>query len=319
MKTWSNKSLGVLLGALALLLLNGCAEGDEVFDQIVAAEQRGAILRTINIVSDELPIGQSDAFFGVDLEVQDQQNGDLLATLDVFISFTDNTVDGGTDNSKAEALAESIPASEFTTGEFGLPRTSFTITLPEMLSALALADSDVDGSDVFGIRFELVLTDGRRFSNDDNSGTITGSYFSSPFLYSATIVCPPKPPTPGVWTIDMQDSYGDGWQTDSSGGGAGLQLILEDGTILEVGLCSPYGSAVGTFLESGNGLCVENDGSSGSGTITVPAGAGISEWFWPGDFWGEISFQIYTPNGNLVADVPTGTGAGNLAINFCVD
>lgn len=318
MKSFIQKNIGKAFAVL-LVVFTACEDGNEVFDQIVDAEQRGAILRTISVVSDELPIGAADSFFGVDLEVQDQQNGGLLSALEVYIAFTDNTVDGGDDKSRSEVLAESIPPSDFTTGEFGLPRTSYEITLPEMLSALGLPGSDVDGSDVFSIRFELVLTDGRTFSNDDNSGTITGSYFSSPFLYSATVVCPPKPPTPGVWTIEMQDSYGDGWQTTSSGGGSGLQLILEDGTILEVGLCSPYGSAVGTFLESGNGLCVENNGSEGVGTITVPAGAGISEWFWPGDFWGEISFQIYTPNGNLVADIPTGTGAGNLAINFCVD
>lgn len=318
MKIFNYKSFGVALGAVALLL-TACAEGEEVFDQIVDAEQRGAILRTISIVSNELPIGNSDSFFGVDLEVQDQQDGDLLGALEVYLSFTDNTVDGGDDKSKAEVLAESIAASAFTTGEFGLPRTSYSITLPEMLSALALPDADVDGGDVFSIRFELVLTDGRSFSNDDNSGTITGSYFSSPFLYAATVVCPPKPPTAGVWTIEMQDSFGDGWQTDTGGGGAGLQLILEDGTILEVGLCSPYGSAAGTFLESGNGQCTENNGSDGIGTITVPADAGISEWFWPGDFYGEITFQIYTPNGNLVADVPTSTAAGPIAINFCVD
>ena len=318
MKRFMYKNLGKSFAAL-LILLSACAEGDEVFDQIVAAEQRGAILRTLTIVSDELPIGASDSFFGVDLEVQDQEDGDLLSALEVYLAFTDNTVGSGGDKSIAESLAETIAASEFAPGEFGLPRLSYSITLPEMLSALGLPDADVDGSDVFSIRFELVLTDGRRFSNDDNSGTITGSYFSSPFLYSATVVCPPKPPTPGVWTIEMQDSYGDGWQTETSGGGAGLQLILEDGTILEVGLCSPYGSAAGTFLESGNGLCTENNGSVGTGTITVPADAGISDWFWPGDFWGEISFQIYTPNGNLVADVPTGTAAGNIAINFCVD
>ena len=122
MKIWSNKTLGAILGASALLL-TACAEGDEVYDQIAAAEQRGAILRTISIVSDELPIGASDSFFGVDLEVQDQQNGGLLSTLDVYLSFTDNTVDGGDDKSKGEALASSIPASAFTTGEFGLPRT----------------------------------------------------------------------------------------------------------------------------------------------------------------------------------------------------
>lgn len=317
MKIFNYKSLGVALGALALLL-TACAEGDEVFDQIVAAEQRGAILRTINVVSDELPIGNSDSFFGVDLEVQDQQNGDLLSALEVYLSFTDNTVEGGDDKSKAEVLAESVPASDFADGEFGLPRTSYSITLPEMLSALALPDADVDGSDVFSIRFELVLTDGRTFSNDDNSGTITGSYFSSPFLYSATVVCPPKPPTPGVWLVNMTDSFGDGWQTDDGSGGSGITVTLNDGTVLEVGLCSPYGGAAGTFLESGNGLCTENDGSSGTGTITIPAGTESADWFFPGDAYGEIGFEIVTPNGNVVGGY-TSVVAGPIAINFCVD
>ncbi len=318
MKMFNYKTLGVLLGAVTLLFV-ACEEGDEIFDQIRDAEQRGAILRTINVTSDELPIGASDSFFGVEVEYQDQQDGDLLSALEVYVGFTDNTVEsGGTDNSKAETLAATIAASEFTTGEFGLPRTSYSITLPEMLSALALPSTDVDGGDVFGVRFEIVMTDGRRFTNTDNSGTITGSYFSSPFLYSATVVCPPKPPGPGVWTVNMADSYGDGWQTTTSGGGPGLTLTLDTGEVFEVGICSPYGSAAGTFL--GGTDCTGPPGaSSGTATFTVPAGATSGVWFWPGDFWSEISFDIVSPSGNTIIEVPTGTGAGELAVNFCVD
>ena len=104
---------------------------------------------------------------------------------------------------------------------------------------MPIDNSDVDGSDQFTIRFELVLTDGRRYSFADNTGTLTGSFFSSPFLYTATVVCPPKPPTAGVWTVDMQDAFGDGWQpTTADGGGAGLVITLSDGTVFEIGLCT---------------------------------------------------------------------------------
>ncbi|NNK76275.1 MAG: hypothetical protein HKP42_09470 [Maribacter sp.] len=298
------------------LLFIACEDGDQVFDQIIADVERGAVLRTVNVVSDELPIGVADGFFAVDLEVQDQGNGTLVDAIEVYTSFRDNTPDNGKGATTDENLAETISKSEFTIGEFGLPRLSYEITLSALLAATGVPESDIDGSDQFRVRFELVLNDGRRYSFADNTGTLTGSFFSSPFLYSATIVCPPKPPTPGVWTINMPDSYGDGWQTSTGGGGDGIQVTLDDGTVLEVGLCSPYGSGASTFLGSAD--CTPNDGSSGSGTITIPAGTLTADWFFPGDFYGEIDFEIVTPNGNIVGGYP-GTDAGPITIDFCKD
>ena len=270
----------------------------------------------MNVLSDELPIGVSDGFFGVELEVQDQENGALTQDIEVYARFIDGTPDNGKGASTEDTLIETIPSSSFTTGEFGLPRLSYSVSLGTLLSATGVDAADIDGSDQFGIRFEIVLQDGSRYSSDDNSGTLTGSFFSSPFAYTATIVCPPKAPTPGVWTINMTDSYGDGWQTDTGGGGSGIQVTLNDGTVLEVGLCSPYGSAAGTF--AGSAACTPNDGSSGSGTITIPAGATSADWFFPGDFYGEIDFEIVTPNGNIVGGYP-GTDAGPITIDFCKD
>jgi hypothetical protein len=54
---------------------------------------------------------------------------------------------------------------------------------------LGLSGDAFFGGDQFTIRFEAVLLDGRRFSFADNTGTLTGSFFSSPFLYTANIVC----------------------------------------------------------------------------------------------------------------------------------
>jgi len=309
------KHIKLLYGFIltSLVVLVGCQEGDNVFDQIVEAESRGAILRTVNVISNEIPIGSADSNFSVEAEIQDQENGALVQAVEVWVGFTDNSVaDGGTNFSTAEVLATTLDPSSFTIGEFGLPRFTYTITLPELVAALPIADSTVDGSDVFTVRFELVLVDGRRFSAADNSGTLTGSFFSSPFLYSATVVCPPKPPTPGVWTVEMQDSYGDGWQpTTSSGGGPGLVVTLSDGTIFEIGLCTPY--------EAPGYDCTAGD-SAGTATFTVPAGlTGAADFNFRGDFWGEMSFQIITPNGNTVADLPASTPAGSIAIDFCKD
>ncbi len=310
MKIYKTK-LFLLSSALSMVLFQACTDADNPIDQVYDGTQRGAVLRTIAVVSNELPIGQSTAGFAVDLEIQDVENGDLVETVNVYVRFTDNTIaDGGTDFSKPEVAAGTIPRADFTIGSRGLPQTSYEIGLQTMQTLLGLADDQVDGGDVFRIRFELVLTDGRTYSLADNTATLTQTFFASPFVYNATVVCPPVPPTAGTWTINMQDSYGDGWQTENANGGGGLTLTLNDGTVFEVGLCSPY---LGSDFTCTPGV------SSGTATIQVPADAGISEWFFPGDFYGEISFQIITPNGNTVADIAPGAPAGVVAINFCVD
>ncbi len=296
------------------IFFTACEDSDQVVDGIVDNVERGAVLRTIEVVSNEIPIGNDESNFAVDLEIQDTENGTLVQSVEVWLGFRDNSVaEGGTDFSTTEeVLSETIDTSDFMIGEFGLPRFSYMITLPELVSALPISNSTVDGSDQFTIRFELVLVDGRRFSFADNSGTLTGSFFSSPFLYTATVVCPPKPPTPGVWTVEMQDSYGDGWQpTTANGGGPGLIVTLSDGTVFEIGLCTPYEDP---------GYDCSDGTSAGTATFTVPDGLEeAADFAFQGDFWGEMSFQIITPNGNTVGDFPASTDAGSLAIDFCKD
>ena len=102
---------------------------------------------------------------------------------------------------------------------------------------------------------------------------------------------------------DTIDSNMDGFITGSE-----FQPVGSDGTVFEIGLCSPYQA---TFPE-----CIPED-SSGSDTITIPAGITSAEWNFPGDFWGEISFKIYAPSGNLVADYSAGSPAGSIALNLC--
>ena len=301
----------------AALLFAACSEGDLPIDEIFDNETRGAVLRTVDLISGELPIGSDESSFIVELEVQSKENGSLVEFVEVYVGFRDNTPDEGQpDASRDQVLFETIDSSTFTIGEFGYPRFTYEVTVGQMNAALGLGDGEVNGGDAYEIRFEVVLEDGSRYSFDDNSATLTGSFFSSPFQYVATIVCPPRAPTPGVWTIEMQDSFGDGWQTTTGGGGDGLTVTLNDGTVFEVGLCSPYSSGADTFL--GSAGCTSGD-SAGTATITIPEGTESFEWFFPGDFYGEISFQIFTPAGNLVAEVGTATDAGPVEINYCFE
>ncbi len=283
--------------ALTSLMFTSCDEGDAVVDDVTDGTERGAILRTVNVTSNELPIGVADGFFGVQLEIQDSENGSLVDNIEVYASFNDLTPDNGGPGSTDESLVETLSTAGFEIGEFGLPRFDYQVTLPQLLSATGVAEADIDGGDQFRVRFELVLNDGRRYSFAQNSGTLTGSYFSSPFLYSATIVCPPAAPASGDWVFEMTDAYGDGWN------GASL-LVTLDGVETNI-------------------LVDEAEGGGSTENFPVPAGSEvISIQFVSGAWDGEIAFTVTSANGNVIltqeAYSDANAPAGVELINYCV-
>lgn len=280
------------------LLFTACEDSDKVIDTIFDSEQRGAALRTISVTSNAININSAtnvldgEGTFGVIVEFQDQENGDLLQELEVYLSFDDNT-DDSVDNSRSEVLIGTIPASDFEIGPQGLPRLDYSITAAEMTAALGLSDSEIGfGGDQFVHRFAANLTDGRTFSAADNSGTLTGSYFSSPWQYSATVVCAPSVPTAGDWIFDLQDSFGDGFN------GASLTVTI-DGEATEVGL---------------------DDGSEAQVIVNVPDGSEvISIIFNSGSFDEEITFQVTSANGNVVIDEGPTPPVGSELLDYCPD
>ena len=236
----------------------------------------------------------------------------------VYTTYTDNNGNG---NSQSEALVKTYTAADFTIGEKGLPVTDIMVTLNEASSAAGVPNYGV--GDNYLMRLELVLTDGRTFSSSSTSGSLQGSYFASPFAWGVPILCQP---VDGDYLVDMQDSYGDGWQTDDGNGGSGLKavLTLADGSesIVEVGMCSPYGgSNIGTSMDPNEGICTGPASTNFYGataTVTIPAGTQLAVWQWPGDTYGEISFQIYGPAGNLLLDSGQAPGAGQLDVLNCL-
>jgi len=281
------------------LLIVSCSESDKVVDQIVDGEQRGAVLRQTDVKSNSLALNsetglfESGEQFAVDLEYQDHANGDLLEEMNVYLAFNDNT-DDDTDNSVAEKLITSIPASDFSEGDRGLPVYSYSLDGVDMLSELGM-NSDMlgIGGDQFAVRFEVVLTDGRKFSNANNSGTITGSYFSSPFLNGVTVVCAPTVPTPGNWTFVTNDSYGDGWN------GASLTIVID-------------GAEAGSIanVDGDNMQTYEFNVPEGTKTISIKYVSGAWD--------SEVSFTITSANGNEVVNVPADPLAGVELLDYCL-
>ncbi len=189
----------LLLPLLAGCFLFSCDEDDKVTTNVQDTVETGAVLRTIEIIENSIPIsienGQTTiadtAMLSIIIEEQDQDQGALLESVDVYTSFTDGSPDTG-DTSEAitdEVFLGTLTADLFQAGPFGLPRAELTLQATELISAVNLTPDALFGGDVFTTRLALNLTDGRTFSTDNAGGIITGGFFNSPFQYSTPVVC----------------------------------------------------------------------------------------------------------------------------------
>lgn len=287
MKKQINK---IVLLLLSVIVISSCETEDKAIDQVFAGVEYGAVLRKLEITSGSYNLSDLNSAFSVIVEEQDEEYGALLSEVDVYVSKGGN-----------EAMVSTVPASAFTIGDKGLPVTEISVTLGQALDALGLGTNYGVG-DVFGIRLSLKLTDGREFSAASASGSLQGSYFSSPFFYTSAILCTPKP---GDYVVDMQDSYGDGWQGD------GIKVTFDGGPrggeVVYIDMLSSY--------SGGPACCGWTDSSE---TLNVPVGTDGFAWEYTGDSYpGEVSFQIYAPDGSLLL-AQSAPSPGSLTILNCL-
>lgn len=286
MINYISKISAVFIFSLIIISCEGNKTVDEVFDTI----GRGAVFRSLEIESSSFNAFDPSSVFSITAEVEDHENGDLLDNVQVYVSFADNT-DDGTDYSVAEQLFTTLQRSMFTTGPNGFPTVSFAVSLAEISNALGVAPENYTGGDNFTVRFELHLTDGRRFSSDNVGATVSGgSFFRSPFLYTVNVNCVPLNPVPGDYVIEFTDTYGDGWD------GAFITVTI-DGVSTDYTLAS---------------------GSESSEMFTVPPGTqSLVIIYTPGAFEGEHIYSITAPGGAVAASDGPGPLPGEIILSIC--
>lgn len=155
--------------------------------------------------------------------------------------------------------------------ENGLPRTDIKLNLEKVVNDLGLSSSQYKGGDTVKLRFKLNLTNGKSYSNDGVTSSLTGSYFSSPFEYNLVIKCIPLSAVPGIYTFVMTDTpYEDGWQ------GSHIKLTVY-GKTTNYGIPSDSSSNTNfnVTLESFSG-----NSAVGKATLTIPEGAKTMKIEW---------------------------------------
>ena len=250
----------------------------------------GAILRTLSTSGATVDRGNPELTdMVVDLQFDDFLNQDTMESVDVYGEFIDTTPVANVVQTFAEVALANVPASAFSAGSDGKLEATISVNIGDVISAVGVDPATLYGGDIFLVRLALNTTEGAVFTSDNVGTKIqTSSAFSSPFRYSAAVVCPPPA---GDWVIDLQDSYGDGWN------GAALIVTVNDDT-------TPY--TVGASTESF--------------TINVPPGSGaLAFTFQGGDWDSEITYQITDPTGTVVADDGPTPDIGPIALtlDFC--
>jgi hypothetical protein len=303
------KKLLFTLGLITLFV--SCGEDESTITQVDENVVRGAILRTIEVDPLNFDLRDIERPWNLTVEMEDNKQGDLLDFVEIYVTFFDNTPENG-ENPVERQFVKIIEASDFVNGPIDLPRGNLTLDLPEVTAAAGLNEDQVEGGDVFRVELELNLTDGRVYTKDDvNGGVAGGSFFRSPYQYRLTIVgCAPRP---GLYTIEMTDDFGDGWQSTTADDGPGIQ-VFGDGTLLgEFGICTAYNNSMEPWCTG--------SGSSASASFVMPEGVENATWIFPGDFWGEMGFEIFFGEGDdqiLIYSAAPGTQSeGEFFVVLC--
>ncbi len=303
----------IFLSLIIVVSFNSCEDGDLPIDDVLANTETGAVLRTLEIISPTFNSSEPDSEFRLSLEEQDEEGGALFATVQIYVSFRDLSPDNGT-TVATDAFVKAVPASAFSPGPHGLPRGEIALTFAEAEAAMGLAPDDTTPGDIYVVEVRVELTDGRIYGAASGTGVISGGFFASPFTYNALIVCTPQP---GDYRVEMHDSFGDGWQTSDGTAGDGITVDLGS-SVIEFGMCSPYGPSSFECQPWPDGIDPTSEFFDATFIVTVPDGATGALWTFPGDEFGEISFEVFGPDGTLLFEGGTGTtSAGTLPILVC--
>ena len=281
-------------------------EGYEMMSDYMLSEfTKGAALRTISQSGEYQASNPSGSVVSWILEPHDAEEGGLTDSVEIYLSY--NGSFSGLP-STSEVLYRTISRSDMYDGTVGLPRLDFSLSLSEALSAMGV--STFGGGDIVNVRYVLNLTDGRSFSRTNVTGSMTGVYFRSPYLYPLIIGC--EQPAgeiaaqAGTYTINATDSYGDGWSTGEA------VTVVVDGKEYRFG---SQKTATGSITNTGNTFA---DGESHTFSFDLPAGAQKMTWsYFSGNYDDEVGFTITFTNTNgktqtVVAkgNYPNGADAG---------
>ncbi|WP_299211183.1 hypothetical protein [uncultured Dokdonia sp.] len=195
---------------LSVVLCISCNDEEKAIEIVLEEVDRGAVLRTLRFNNGEFEVNSPESTFSLDIEEQDIEEGGLLSTVDVFVSFIDNTPSGNLVSTQ-RVLLETLTPDNFTSNGFGLPNITLEYSFAALLDATGLTIDQTNCKDQFRLDLDLNLSDGLTFNLNNSSGTVVNAngFFKSPFTYLINIVEPiPLDQFTGIYEYtSVQDGF----------------------------------------------------------------------------------------------------------------
>lgn len=185
---------------ISVCFMFSCSEDEKAIEIATDNREIGAYVRTIQTFNADYAVGMSDDIFSIEIETHDEEDGQLLDEIEVYLSF--KTFE---QTPSAEILFQTLESGIFEIGEFGKPRTIISISFGEAAQSLGLQVDDIQCKDQFDVRLNYKLIDGRSFTTGQSSSKILAAddFWSSPFCYTINVVEPVSEELfTGVYTIE---------------------------------------------------------------------------------------------------------------------
>ncbi len=171
----------LLCATLLAVAFTSCGDDDSNVNNLIESLDNGAVVQVTDTNSNTLFSDNLEGALNTTLEYRDSQNGSLLDTMDVFVTFIDNSEDAG-DSSNAivdqEVLLSTIQNDAFNPGENNFPVFNLLVNTEDFLVITNNTLEGIEPGDLFVIRLELTLTDGRVFSSNNigNNGGLSSDF-----------------------------------------------------------------------------------------------------------------------------------------------
>lgn len=184
------KTLSFFTSAVVLLCLIQCTDEQALPLVILDEVEKGAYPRLVKESDNLLDLFDVDgSVYEYKIEFIDADGGNLVEEYVVDLYFEDNSP-GNEDKSTGPYEFIRLDASDFEDGKNGYKEApSIRIEGRQVLDALDLVEDDVYTGDVFKFKARVTMKDGRVFSNDNSSATISGSGFRGHFNFTMRAAC----------------------------------------------------------------------------------------------------------------------------------
>lgn len=181
----------LILFISGLMVMTSCK--DESKAPIITFDQagKGAYVKLVNVNEgvDGYNLSEfSSSAYDFDVEFVDEQQGDLVSTYTIYVSYKPSPF--SSTPAVAEVLYLTKDSGEFTETDRGFKGTNVRAPLADVASKLGLSEGDLGGADVFNFRSEIILQDGSVFQFSNSSSAVNGSAFQGHFNFSVKLSCP---------------------------------------------------------------------------------------------------------------------------------